>query len=567
MTQLTQRTTVHIVLIAILGFLVYSHTFHVPFHFDDLPNIVVNPNIKNFHILDEHSTIRRGDYYVDQAFSRRFVGYLTFALNYRLHGLDVAGYHAVNIVIHILNALLLYGLVVATFRTPFFQRAGLEKDACSAALLSGLLFAVHPVQTQSVTYIVQRFASLATLFYQLSLFLYIQWRMTIHARDDGRLESVECPSPYRPTPVFLFLTSILSAFLAMKTKEIAFTLPFVLVLYEAMFFEGPIKRRALYLLPFLLTLAIIPLSIAGVDKPLSELIGHMDDATRLATPVSRGDYLFTEFRVIVTYLRLLAFPVRQNLDYDYPLYRSFFSLEVFLSFLVLLLLLGCGMFLLVRSRRGERIQRLAAFGIFWFFITLSVESSAIPIQDVIFEHRLYLPSAGAFMSFSALLWLVMAKRGIYAKRAAIATVVLAVGIFAVAAYQRNDVWRDGFSLWTDVVQKSPFKARGYNNLGDVHYQNGDLQTAFKYFSHALSLDPSYYQACYNIGVIWGNGGDHEKAAEYFSMALTINPEFARGYAKRGVAFMNAGNAEAAAADFRRACDLGDEEGCSRLQGL
>jgi hypothetical protein len=187
----------------------------------------------------------------------------------------------------------------------------------------------------------------------------------------------------------------------MKTKEIAFTLPLAIALYEFLFLRDSIKRRLLYLAPLLLTMLIIPLSILDADRPIGEFIGEAGEAARVESGVSRLDYLLTESRVVVTYIRLLLLPINQNIDYDFPFYNSFFDPKVFLSFLLLVSIVGLGAFLLRCSRSSEPALRAVSFGIFWFFITLSVESSLIPIQDVIFEHRLYLPSVGVFLALAS----------------------------------------------------------------------------------------------------------------------------------------------------------------------
>src|SRR3990167_7117322 len=358
-------------LITITAFLIYSNTFASPFHFDDEHNIVENYKLRDLSNFWPPS-------------GSRYVGVLSFALNYHFGGLNVFGYHLVNIIIHIINGLLIWWLIILTFKTPVMQVyvgqglspaltpdriiRGLKADLpYLTALTASLIFVSHPIQTQAVTYIVQRFASLATLFYILSL---------------------------------------VSAILAMKTKEISLTLPFVIILYEVMFF-APTKqnygfaKRLLYLIPVTLTAFIIPLSLIGTDRPVGDMIGELREAAQETEEISRDVYLLTQFRVIVTYIRLLFLPINQNLDYDYPLSHSLFEPQTFVSFLFLSAIFVFAVYLFIRSRRTDNAHGLLiSFGILWFFITLSVESSIIPIRDVIFEHRLYLPSVGIVIAFS-----------------------------------------------------------------------------------------------------------------------------------------------------------------------
>ena len=386
-----RKLLVHIVLIAALGFLVYSNTFHSPFQFDEkfIDNLVIK-DLKNFT-----SDSKGYDYN-----PRRYIGYLSFAMNYHFGGLDVIGYHVVNLLIHIANALLVYFLVILTFRTPYFspQRSTLsdqqstvrsKKSVVSSkkeearndgsgtdgfslltthhslftssyspftfhdarftsliALFSALLFVSHPLQTQAVTYIVQRFASLATLFYLLSLVMYIKGRLG--AMGEGLWEK---PLAHRLSPIAYFFLSLLSAVLAMKTKEIAFTLPIIIVLYESSFFRSSLRKKLLFLIPILLTIVIIPISMMHTDKPLGEILSDLSEKTRVQTNISRPDYLMTQMRVIVTYIRLIFLPINQNLDYDYPMYHSFLTPPVFMSFLFLSAIFGTAGYLLCKSQK------------------------------------------------------------------------------------------------------------------------------------------------------------------------------------------------------------------------
>jgi tetratricopeptide (TPR) repeat protein len=474
------------------------------------------------------------------------VGYFTFALNYLLHGADVAGYHIVNLIIHVLNALLVYGLVVLSFRTPLLQRSSLKHRAGTIALFSALLFAGHPVQTEAVTYIVQRFASLATLFYLVSLAAYIK----------SRLAGLENRSKWK-TPAW-YAVSLVSAVLAMKTKEIAFTLPVVITLYEFLFFEGTIKKRILLLLPLLLTMVIIPMSLLGTARPLGEMINDVSEATRVQTDVTRMEYLFTEFTVIVTYLRLLFLPYNQNLDYDYPLFQSFFATEVVLSFLLLVLIFGAGIYLLYRDRRSPGAGRLMAFGILWFFITLSVESSVIPIVDVIFEHRLYLPSVGFFITCTSALFLGaerLKSRWAGAERAVMGVLAAVVIVFTGLTYARNIVWQSEVSLWEDVIKKGPEKARGYNGLGLAYQHMSQYDKAIVSFDKAIALDPAYIDSYNSRGLFFEKMGQFDKAIEDYNKAIALDPSYPESYFNRGIAFEKKGEFDKAIEDNDRAIAL------------
>ncbi len=547
---------VHILLILMLSVVAYSNTFYSSFHFDDNRNIVKNQTIRKLEVFIEPS--KAMDFSEYSAFKSRYIGYLTFAINYKIHGLNVTGYHIFNISIHIINALLVYWLILLSFKTPYFlgirpssrslsnppsppfSKGGMggfereEQGKILIALFSALLFAVHPIQTQAVTYIVQRLTSLAAMFYLLSLVMYIRWRFMNqnieHREKISNLKSVIC-----------YLSSVFSAILAMKTKEIAFTLPVIIALYEFMFFEGKIRRRILYLIPLLLTMLIIPLGLMGEDKPIGDLISDMSEAARVSTTTPRPDYLFTEFRVLVTYIRLIFSPVNQNLDYDYPIYHSFFNIEILLSFLFLFLIFSIAIYLLYSSRITPHGLRLTAFGIFWFFITLSIESSVIPIRDVIYEHRMYLPSAGVFIAISAFIFIIIEKlkeTRVNIWKAINMAIVVIIVVLTGAAYARNAVWKDELSLWNDVVNKSPQKERAHNNLGNAYMSQNLIDKAFEHFNIAFKLNPYMPEAQFNLGNIYLHKGLSDKAIEYYLNALKLNPYVPEIYYNLGNACMS-----------------------------
>jgi tetratricopeptide (TPR) repeat protein len=529
------KPLLHIILITAVGLLAYSNTFDVPFHFDDKDAIVKNPVIKNLGNFFLHT----GGYEYNP---RRFLGYLTFALNYSIGGLDVTGYHVVNLAVHIINALLVYALVLLTFRTPALRASSLSSYAGLLALCAALFFVVHPIQTQAVTYIVQRFTSLTALFYLLSLCLYVKWRVAREEHLSGNRKGL-----------WLYVLSLVTIVMAMKTKEIAFTLPIIIALYEFMFFEGRLKRRILYLIPVFSTMFIIPLTLLGMDKPIGELISDVSEATRVQTNLSRLDYLFTEFRVIVTYIRLLFLPINQNLDYDYPIYDSFFDPNVILSCLFIAALLGIGVYLLYRSRPASHHSRLIAFGIFWFFITLSVESGIIPIVDVIFEHRVYLPSVGFILvCVTGLAMLVERVNRKVAVRIIVVGVVTAVVMLGGMTYGRNRVWQNEITLWEDVVMKSPEEFRPHLNLGSIYAEQNRFDEAISEIKTALQLRPDYSDAYNSLGVAYSKQNLLDEAISAYKTAVQLRPDYADAYNNLGDAYAKQNRLDEAISAFKTA---------------
>jgi tetratricopeptide (TPR) repeat protein len=544
----------HVLLVLIFGILGYSNTFNGPFLADDVSNIVTNPIIKN---LNYYITPAKAKVYAGFAeyplLINRYIGSLTFALNYKVHGLEVTGYHVVNLLIHLINALLIYWFVQLIFVTLASGAGGdnhsVLKHASTIALFTSLLFVTHPIQTQAVTYIVQRFASLATMFYLLSMIMYVKARLTINDannKNHGRQNRIRA--------LVYYLIALSAAVLAMKTKEIAFTLPAMIVLYEFIFFKSKIKSRILSLVPFILTMSIIPATLVYIVH----LDGGAGAVTRLQTEMPRLDYLLTEFRVIITYIRLIFLPVAQNFDYDYPLYHSIFDPEVFLSFLALLMICITVIYSFWRYRKIQPLTRVIFFGTAWFFATLSVESSVIPIVDVIFEHRMYLPSVGIFLVISILLVMIIEIfRQKWVEVAVFSSVIIIAMVFTGVTYARNNAWNNSLFFWQDVVNKSPEKARGHNYLGVAHKEKGNIDFAIKNFNKSVALDPLYPNAYSNLGIAYFEKGLIDESITAFRNAIKIRPTHANLHYNLGLAYGEKGLIKEAKIEMRRAAMLGN----------
>lgn len=560
--RLLSRPFIHYLLICITGLIIYSNTFSVPFQWDEVAFINDNIIVKNFDYFLNPSDAAGLPHY--NSLTRRYVAFLTFAVNYAIHGYEVTGYHIVNIVIHLISAILVYLLACLIFRTPFFENSGLRNESRLIALFAALLFVSHPLQTMAVTYIYQRITALVALFYLLSLTAYIKSRLT---QDNPRRYA-------------FYLVSLVSAILAMKTKENAFTLPFVVLMVEFLFFSGPAKPRLVRMIPILLTLLIVPLSLDKLHGESIRVAGAMH---------SRSSYLFTQFSVLLTYIRLLFLPVNQTLLYDFPKSVSFFEPRVALSFLGLMGIFLSGVYFFIRSRTAAPEFRVFAFGIFWFFITHAVESSIIPLL-IIQEYRMYLPSAGVFVAFPTLIFYALKKMNIAQNRAIMVSCVIILGLSA-ATYARNAVWGTRISLWEDVVKKSPGVAAGHFNLGYSYSQEkmfdkaieeyrltvklkpddynayaelgiayagkGLFDEAIEQYRLALSKDPDYYYAHHNLGYALYRKGLFDKAIEEFQNAVRLNPGFAQGYVNMGIAYGESGNLDKSIESFMTAIKLED----------
>lgn len=527
-----------IILIVILGALAYSNTLNSPFSFDDSANIANNPQVMNFGLSG----------LLESFASRRAVGIISFQLNHLFFGWNVFWYHVTNIFIHLAASLTVYRLLQLLMQTPY-----MEENADDAfrrlpiPFFAALIFVAHPVQTQAVTYIVQRFTSLATLFYLAATFAYLKARLS---RNKSQTHSLAW-----------FLAVLCFALLAFYTKEIAYTLPLSILLVELLFFRCS-RKKIYYLIAAgsSLLLAIF-LKLATATQSVQSAISALDEATRLQTITSRTDYLFTQFRVIMTYLRLLFLPLKQRLDYDYVLSHSFFDWRVFCSFLVLTALLLTAFWLVRMSGNGCPHLRLTAFGIFWFFLTLSVESSIIPIIDLIFEHRLYLPSFGAITAVSTTV-LALSWHRKEINREVVCTALLLISILlAITAYNRNSAWSSEVSIWADAAAKSPHSARAWNNLGASYLKVREPLHALKAIIRSVELDPSKADAWNNIGIaidIMGAYNDRfHRTTEMFRTAGSLEAKVVNSWLAEvnnnlGLAYEINGNFGKAADNYRNA---------------
>lgn len=552
-TPLLENQLLHILIISAIALCAYSNTFHVPFLFDDEGSIQLNAyvhGLRNFF---------GGGY---NFLPNRVVGYFTFALNYQLGELNVVGYHIVNILIHIGSSLLVYSLMLVTSLTPAFKNSFSQRQINIFALTVALLFVSHPIQTQAVTYIVQRIASLATLLYLAALVCYIKWRIS---RNESTSLLKGCATSW-------YILSLIITVLAMKTKEISFTLPLIILLYECSFFGRPRRKLLIQMTPLFLTLAIIPYTVFVSVNPTITLGGSiLSDVNAPAysiVRITRWEYFLTQFNVILTYLRLMFLPIHQNLDYDYPISHSLSEPRVMLSALIIAVILALAVYLFMLSKplhqqhanaRHHQMYRLASFGILWFFITLSVESSIIVIRDVIFEHRLYLPSFGFFVAITAFAALAIIRFQYSVKKihnAVLPLVITIILALSAATYSRNSVWGNWFSIWNDTVTKSPNKPRPHNILGIGYYYDSKFDEALREFQEAVRLKPDFIEAYYNIGLIYKARNQYLEAIRIYQMSLSLSAfnaeHFAGIYNEIGMCYAEIGELEHSATAFAAA---------------
>lgn len=499
--RITKTALLPIFLIIVFGSILYSNTLNVPFYFDDTDNIK-NPALR----FDEISFEKITGAVFEGTLKERPVSNISFALNYYFGGYRVQGYHAVNIAIHLLAAVFLYFLIRATLALP----ANREKFKAKSeiAFFATLLWLVHPLATQSVTYLVQRMNSLAAMFYVLSLLLYVEARNRQQRRERRRLAS---------PPWMWFLLSGCTGLLAIGAKEIAATLPIMIFFYEWYFLQDLswkwIRKKFAWLIGVVLGFCFLAFFYLG-KAPWQVLFS--DCSGRDFTAYER---LLTQFRVVIHYISLLFYPNPERLtfDYDFPLSTSFLSPPTTLfSFVGIVLLI---VFIIVAARS----ERLFSFCVLWFLGTLVIESSVICLE-IIFEHRTYLP--GMFF-----LLLVVATAYRFGKNRYLITglFVCVAMLFAYWTHERNGVWQDTIGFWQDSVSKSPAKSRPYNNLGESYTRSKDYVLAEKNFKLSYALDPSASIPLNNLGILCVKLNRTQEAEEYFRKAIEIKANYFQAY--------------------------------------
>ena len=420
---------------------VYLNSFRGVFQFDDYNVIVDNGGVHTW-----------GAYLAGLPRGIRPLLKFTYTLNWT-SGLGLFGFHLVNVGLHAANAVMLFFLA---------SRVGGPSISRFAALLPALLFAVHPVQTEAVTYISGRSGSLMAFFYLGSLLAYLRGRE-------------------RGSRLLLYLASPVLFLFAVASKEVALTLPFAFVLCEAVRRERAgwketLRDQAVHW-GLLAALAVFLLAHAGYGRLLAACFDIRGVAANLLTQVHGIGYLLSR----------LAMPYAMNIDPDLPVFSPGSPVPL-PEALLLAALLAAGIV-------GLKNRSMAGFGILWFFLHLLPTNSFIPRLDVANDRQLYLASWGLFITVAAGADILREKWGARQVTAVAALLVIALGLLTVS---RNTVYRSEVALWEDTARKSPGKARAWNNLGYAYQQVGRFRDAEAAYLRALQVDPGYALARGNL---------------------------------------------------------------------
>ncbi|OGP57487.1 MAG: hypothetical protein A2V67_06625 [Deltaproteobacteria bacterium RBG_13_61_14] len=481
-----------------LGIIAYANSFSVPFHFDDQTHITENPYLHQMSALRPAALLRA---MVQDGRQNRPFSNLSFGLDYYFHGESVWGYHLVNLLLHLFAALMAFLALRLTFR-----RAGLPENRRDLAALAAIaVWTVHPLQTQAVTYIVQRQTVMASAFLLATLAAYVAGR--------------EAGSRARKYP--LYTAALVAMILAAGSKETALVTPALLLLYEIYFFQNSSfgLRRAqpsgfLRRHPLQVAVAVIILSSLSILYLRPEMwakiaLGYQDYSFTLP------ERLLTEPRVLFDYIGLILLPLPSRLSLEHAPVLSSSLVHPWTTLPAILAWIG----LIAAAFRFARLRPLLSFALLWFLGNLFLESSFLPL-DLMNEHRLYLPSLAVIVPLAAAPILYTRRR-----RWPLAGLGLIVIFLLLATITRNRVWQSPRRLWTDAIEKAPGVARAWTNLCAVQVAEADYSAALAGCRRAVAIDPRIAEPHNYLGIAYYQLRDPERGEQEFQKAIALNPDF------------------------------------------
>jgi len=496
--------------LVLAGFAAYHNSLGGPFVFDDVPAITGNASIRRLWPL---GPVLAPELDGGLTVSGRPLVNLSLALNYLLGGEAVRGYHLFNLLTHLLAGLTLFGLVRRTLRqrrlAPRFDAVALTMGWAVAAI-----WLLHPLQTESVTYIVQRAESLMGLCYLLTLYAFVR-----------SMES--------PRASLWFILSFAACLTGMATKEVMVTAPLMVLLYDRTFvagtFRDALRLRWRYYLGLAGTWILLAWLVAGTTG--------RGGTAGFGTTVGPWSYLLTQCQAIVRYLRLTVWP--DPLVFDYGTASVSGLGEVWPQALVLVAL---------AAGTGAALASRPVWGFIgaWFFVIMAPSSSFVPVaSQTMAEHRMYLPLAAVVIVAVAGLHAWLGRRGL-----------LVCGALAAAlggiTFWRNVDYRSELALWTDTAAKQPLNGRAHNNLGEAVFAAGRPAEALAHYAEAIRLQPAAPEPHYNLGLALARLGRPVEAIARYEEALRLQPDYPDAQNNLGNALLAVGRLAEAGALYESA---------------
>lgn len=479
----------------------YSNSFYGDWHFDDYFNIVTNPYIQ---IQDfSWDNLKKCSYGLAQERPSRPLAYLSFALNYWFDGTNVFGYHLVNFIIHYLAAVFLFLFLYNTFSLPLLERR-FSATAYPVALLATFFWAANPVHVTSITYIVQRMASMAGLFYIMAMYFYLKGRTTRKSNS----------------AVYFYIICCLCSFAAILSKENAAMLPVSIFFYDLFLIRGIDKKSIIKYLK----IAALPCALILITGLIYVDFSTVFDDYKMRD-FTMWQRLLTEPRVIIFYLTLLFYPVNSRLTllYDFEISRSLLQpWSTFPAILLILILIGFSFYIAKR-------RPLISYCILFYFLNHLIEGSIFNLE-IVYEHRNYIP---AMLLFVPVTQLFISALDYFSSKKHIQWSLVAVLTFLIAAsgtitYQRNAIISDDFTFWFDNTIKSPLLSRTHSNLGNAYLTRGERDKALSEYEKAIALNNFggiYARAVqeHNLGLYKFTDGKYDEALACFEKSDRLMP--------------------------------------------
>jgi tetratricopeptide (TPR) repeat protein len=504
---------------------IYSNTFHASWHFDDEPNITANPSLH----LEEFSWHNiKETFFSRQIHPRQLyrpMACLSFALNYYFGRDNVFGYHLVNISIHLLTAVFLFLFIYQTLNLPS-TIAKYGPHSYFISLLATVLWAINPVQIQAVTYIVQRMASMAGMFYIMSMYFYLKGRI----------------SRQRIFTILLYFCCVISTLLAFGSKENTAMLPISILLFDLFLIQGVSKENIKRNSFILMAVILIPVGIALALKGPSLFSASFLVSSYQSRGFTLLERLLTEPRIVLFYISLLFYPMPDRLCIAHDISISHSLVNPPTTFLAIFTILGILVVAIIKSKKYP----LISYCIIFFFLNHVIESTIFGLE-LIFEHRNYIPSMLLFVPIAILI--VRGIKFFSYKRSMQAAICLFVILVLVGqghtSFMRNFIWKTEESLWLDAVEKSPNMPRVHHNLARYYGDAGQIERAIAQYKEALALKrsshgESHHLTHYNLALIYMKIGKDDEAIKHLEKAIEIAPKYADAYnnlaiilAKRG----------------------------------
>jgi len=458
---MTSARTATVVLIA-ATILAYVNSFGTVFQFDDRATILQDPRLAGL-----------SQFAAEAGQIIRPLLKLSFLADRELYGQNPAGYHLINLLLHCGSGLLLFAILTRACKgsPSAVSRQPSAVSPSAVPFFTALFFLLHPIETETVTYISGRPTGMAAFFCLLSLYLFIR--------------ATESPLPRRRFTVW-YGAALLSFVLALLSKEIAVILPGLLLVWHWVF-KPSVRwtRRICVHAPFWAVVCLALIAAAFHSR-----YSFLAQASLETRPVYTN--LLTQINAVCHALTLFVLPTRLNFDHDLPVFRSVTQWPLPICLTLLAGMAAAGLWSLRR-------RPLLAFGILWFFVCLLPANSFIPRYDILSERNLYLPAIGIFIAIVSLLGAVRSTLG----RRLVGTICILVAAgLLVGTVSRNRVYSDEVTFWSDAVRKSPRKARTHNNLGFALYEAGETDRALNEFRVAVSLDPGSSSARENLRRVW-----------------------------------------------------------------